>query len=195
MKFAGGVLGLITLPALRAVSLQVEGLEPDVFSEVIAARWPSLERFELWDQGDAVELEPLLHVLSSVPLTHLSLPFTAQAEPLLRQLLRTPLLGRLRVLELHDAPMPPSALAFLKANVDAFRHLERLDLTGGVSVHEEDAVLALGDFIVLRPPADTRPLEEIHRPDWEDEDAQGPEATADPEAPNADLDIPDEHGD
>ena len=182
------------MPELREVCLEIEGLEPEVFSEVIAARWPKLERFELWDQGGAVELETLLHVLSAVPLTQLSLRFTEQGEALLRQLLGTPLLRRLRAIELRDAALPRSALEFLKENREAFRHLERLDLTGAVPSHEEDAVSRLGDFIVLRPPEDTRPLEEINHPAWDDED-EAPEPTADPEAPNADLDIPDEHGD
>ena len=194
VKGSGGVLGVLDLPELRSATLELEGLEPEVFSEVIAARWPKLERFELWDQGEAVELEPLLHVLSAVPLTQLSLPFTEQAGALFRQLLGTPLLKRLRAIELRDAALPLSALEFLKENLDAFRHLERLDLTGSISSHEEDAVSGLGDFIVLRPPEDTRPVEELHHPGWDDEDEE-PELPAEPEAPNADLDIPDEHGD
>jgi uncharacterized protein (TIGR02996 family) len=201
IKGGAGVLGAVSLPELRAVCLQLEEEEPEVFSEVIAANWPKLERFELWDRFGAVELEPLLHVLGSLPLTHLALPFTEQGEPLLRRLVQLPLLQKLRVLDLHQAVLGPGGRDFLRENVAAFRHLERLDLTGTVGEHEEEALTKLGDFIVLRPPEDTRPVEEMHRPDWyelngEESPDESPEAPEeDPPPPGADLDIPDEHGD
>lgn len=166
---------------------------------MLAARWPKLERFELWDLGGEVELEPLLHVLSTVPLTHLALPFTDQLEALLQ----SPVLKRLEVLDLHDAVLQGPTLEWLTTHLDAFRHLERLDLTGAVDAHEEETLSKLGAFIVLRPLEDTRPIEEVaSREPWNEDDEleklNEPEALedeGDPPAPNADLDIPDEHGD
>jgi uncharacterized protein (TIGR02996 family) len=199
VKGSTGVLGVLDLPELRSLSLQVEDEAPEVFDELIAARWPKLERFELWDRFGVAELEPLLHVLSALPLTHLSLPYTEQAERLLARLVQLPLLKRLRVLDLHEAVLGVAGIELLRANAGAFRHLERLDLTGAVGPEHEEALGRLGDFIVFRPPDDTRPVEEVSPPDWAEPDEFEPEEPeeddAAPEAPGADLDIPDEHGD
>lgn len=81
VKGSGGVLGELDLPELRAVAFEIQGDDQETFNEIIAASWPKLERFELWDRDSGVELEPLLHVLAALPLTHLALPYTEQLAP------------------------------------------------------------------------------------------------------------------
>ena len=188
MKGNAGILGELKLPELSSVTLEVEGLESEVFSEVLAARWPKLTCFELWDQGGAVELEPLLHVLSTLPLTHFGLPFTDWLEALLKSLRVSPVLKRLRVLDLHESVLQGPMLAWLIEHLDDFKHLERLDLTGAVDPHEAESLSRLGAFIV------TGAVQEFpEQPS--DEEFEAPEDEEAPPAPNADLDIPDEHGD
>lgn len=188
VKGSAGILGALELPELRSVTLEVEGLEPEVFSEVLAARWPKLERFVLWDQGGVVELEPLLHVLSTVPLTHFGLPFTDQLEALLERLRGSPMLKGLRVLDLHQSVLQGPMLAWLIEHLADFKQLERLDFTGAVDPHEAEALSRLGDFIV------TGVVQELPESPV-DEEFEAPEEEEAPPAPNADLDIPDEHGD
>jgi uncharacterized protein (TIGR02996 family) len=198
VKGAEVTLGEVVLPELRAVTLELQRLDEQSFSEVLAARWPKLEHFTLSDTSGAVELEPLLHVLSPLPLRHLGLRGTAQTRAVLEGLVRSPLLKRLRVLDLSGAQLHGEAFEYLRKNLAAFRHLERLDLTGAADPHEEDALAKAGDFIVFRPAEDTRPVEEtqlLPAVDDYDDEPEPPEEDLEPVAPNADLDIPDEHGD
>lgn len=192
VKGSEGILGELVLPELRSVSLVLEVAEDaEVFSEVLAAKWPKLERFEL--STGAFELEPLLHVLSTLPLEHLGLPNTHELGPLLEALVKSPVLKGLEVLDLHHSTLRGPTFEWLVANLRSFSHLKRLDLTGAADPHEEEALSRMGEFIVIRPPEvaeeEPRDLE-----DWEEPDPTPEEAEA-PEAPNADLDIPDEHGD
>ena len=193
VKGSEGILGEVVLPELRSVTLTLEVAEDaEVFSEVLAARWPKLERFELLNASGGFELEPFLHVLSSLPLRHLALPHTHELEPLLKALVHSPVLKRLEVLDLHHSTMRGPAFEWLAENLKSFRHLKRLDLTGAADPHEEEALSKLGEFIVIRPPE----VEEEERPEvdeWEEKDE--PNDGEAPPAPNADLDIPDEHGD
>lgn len=194
VKGGAGVLGELVLPELREVALQLENHEENLFDEVVAARWPKLERFELWDDGGQVELAPLLHVLEALPLTHLALPFTQQLERLIPLLVGSPLLKRLRVLDLHDARFEGNALEVLRKNAPALKHLQRVDLTGAADAHEEEVLSKLGAFFVFRAPVAPEPEEPDSSwyDDFEDSDY---EPGIEIEAPNADLDIPDEHGD
>lgn len=204
VKGSGGILGDLNLPSLKSFTLQTHSFDEDVVDEIIAARWPRLERFELWDSAGDVELEPLVHVLASCPLTHLAFPYTPQLDVLLPLLVRTGLLARLKVLDLNSALLQGAAFDFLIANFDAFRHLEQLNLIRAVANQErEDALSKLGNFMLFRPQQDTRQLEERTELDSDDDEyfdeSPGdfdPEADDDaPEAPGADLDIPDEFGD
>lgn len=203
VKGSGGVLGELTLPTLKRFALQCYSIDEETMSEVIAARWPALERFELWDTNGSVELEPLLHALAACPLTHFGLPHTAQLDQLLPMLVRTGLLARLKVLDLSHSRLQGQGFNYLLENFAAFRHLERLDLTGAADQHEEDALGKLGNFMVFRAQTDTRPLEERTElnagdDDYDfpqDEELEDPEADEAPAAPGADLDIPDEYGD
>lgn len=202
VKGSGGVLGELVLPELREVAFQLDAEEQEVFNEIVAGTWPKLERFELWDFG--VELEPLLHVLASLPLTHLALPFSPQLGPLLQALVRSPLLKRLQVLDVHDAVLAGPTLDWLISHLAEFKHLKRLDLSGAVDPHEAHALAKQGDFIVLHRTELPPLVEDVHKfapmneddlwdelnnPEPEEEDGEAP-----PPA-NADLDIPDEHGD
>lgn len=193
-----GILGELELPELRSVNLQLEvPNESETFSEILAARWPKLERFELWDSTGVVELDPFLHVLSTLPVKHLALPGTYEVEALLKALVQSPVLQRLEVLDLNRSRAAP-AVDWLVANVKSFRHLKRLDLTRAVNAEQEDVLSKLGDFIVIRPPDQEEVTQEEPRDiddDWGEEPDALPEEAKAPEAPNADLDIPDEHGD
>lgn len=199
VKGSDGALGELVLPELREVAFEFSGSDEQLIDEVVAARWPKLERFEL-DTAE-LDLAPLLHALAATQLTHLSFPRCVELRTLFELLLRSPMLKRLRVLELKDAALDGEAFELLRKNVRAFSHLERLDLTGAVDPHEEESLSRLGDFIVLKAPEDKRPLEETSLMSWSlDEDEweepePDPEEPLEPQAPNADLDIPDEHGD
>lgn len=201
VRGGGGHLGALNLPALTSVAIELDLQESDVVGEVIAARWPKLTSFELWNV-DEVEFPALVQALSALPLTHLALPFTRNVERLVQTLVTTPLLAQLQVLDLRDSELDSHGLAALMKHFDAFRHLKRLDLTNAADEHEVDVLRKRGDFVVLGEQRDLPIVqtENLAEPDWDDYDpyALDDEAPADdgpPPPPNADLDIPDEHGD
>ncbi|MFZ5440012.1 MAG: pentapeptide repeat-containing protein [Myxococcota bacterium] len=192
-----GALGELMLPELRELALEYDYAD-SLVDEVIAARLPKLERLELCAQR--IDLEPLLHVLSSSRVTQLAFPRFPDAGRIFEALLDSPLLARLKVLDLRGAELRGTAFEVLRKNLRAFSHLQRLDLTDALDPHEEEALSRLGDFIVLKAPEDRRPLEDDgYGPgDWDDDDwftQPEPEEPLEPVAPNADLDIPDEFGD
>lgn len=201
VRGGGGQLGALHLPALTSVAIELDQQESDVVGEVIAARWPKLTSFELWNV-DEVDLPALLEALSVLPLTHLGLPFSRNVERVVQLLAGSPLLKRLHVLDLHDSRLDSQGLSALMKHFDAFRHLKRLDLTNAADEHEVDVLRKRGDFVVLGeqrdlPIVETENFAEPNDDDWDsyslEEDL--PEDDGPPPPPNADLDIPDEHGD
>lgn len=200
VRGGGGHLGALNLPSLTSVAIELDAQESEVVGEVITARWPKLTSFELWNV-DEVEFAPLLQALSVLPLTHLALPFTRNLERLVPLLVGTPLLARLQVLDLRDSELNSLGLAALMKHFDAFRHLQRLDLTNAADEHEVDVLKKRGDFIVLGQQRELPIVQSDELSDlgWDDFDPYAPEADpaedGPPPPPNADLDIPDEHGD
>ncbi|MFO0599718.1 MAG: pentapeptide repeat-containing protein [Myxococcaceae bacterium] len=196
VKGSDGVLGDVHLPSLRSARFEFDNPEAEAVNEVLTARWPKLSRFELWELDDT-NVEPLLETLRPLALTHLALPRLNAAHHLLTALLRSPLLPRLKVLDLHDSAFDASAVELLEKNIAKFRHLEQLVLTDAVDSTHDDQ-LARHAFVVLKEPVEPEISPEAFENEdgeWEAEEDDEPDEAFAPEAPNADLDIPDEHGD
>ncbi|MBL8916462.1 MAG: pentapeptide repeat-containing protein [Archangium sp.] len=196
----GGTLGNLELPSLRVARFLTDNPDEQVVDEILAARWPKLEHFELWEFDSEFDLEALLHALSAVPLKHLALPGMMSTDRLFELLLAGSLLKKLKVLDVHDTPFSERSAAFLLRNVARFSHLERLDLSDSqFDVRRDDAVAKL-PFVVLDRKRALPTVEQYEEPsddEYDDgpDDSDLPEEAMPPEAPNADLDIPDEHGD
>ncbi|HEY0880569.1 MAG TPA: pentapeptide repeat-containing protein [Archangium sp.] len=167
VKGGSGALGEVVLPDLRAVSWQIDDTEPDNFNELLAARHPKLERFELWDRTEVVEIEPLVLMLASLPLRHLALPFTPQVDVLLERLADGPLLRRLEVLDLSHCLLTERACSWMERNVAKLAHLKRLDLTDFAGPRTEDQMSALGGFVQFGPRSEEK---EPERTEWSEDD-------------------------
>ncbi|MFT3711641.1 MAG: pentapeptide repeat-containing protein [Archangium sp.] len=197
VKGDDGILGAMNLPSLRTAIFELDNPEAEAMNEVLVGRWPKLTHFELWELDD-VNIEPLMETLRPLALTHLALPRLIATHQFLSVLLASPLLARLEVLDLHGALFSAATVELFEKNVAKFKHLKQMILTDAVDSTHDD-VLARHSFVVLKEPVEPELSPEAVESDdfdsgeWETDDL--PEEPELPEAPNADLDIPDEHGD
>ncbi|MCP3142632.1 WGR domain-containing protein [Pyxidicoccus xibeiensis] len=133
----GGVsLGKIDLPELREFILESGGLGRPSVKAINAAKWPKLERLEVWfgsenygAGGSEKDLQNILDAKDLPELKHLGLcnaEFTAQLCVLLP---KSRVLKQLETLDLSKGTMTDADAAVLAANADAFKHLKRLDVT------------------------------------------------------------------
>lgn len=133
---AGDVtLGAIELPALRAFELVTGGLPRHALASVAAARWPHLERLVLYlgapRYGGDCELADLAALLAATlpsGVRTLGLCNCEFADELVPVLARSPLLPRLRHLDLSQGTLGDAGAQALLEHAAAFRHLDALDL-------------------------------------------------------------------
>jgi hypothetical protein len=143
-------LGAIALPALRSLELVTGGLRAHVIESIVTGRLPVLERLIVYfgreDYGGdctRADAERLLADGALAPtVTELGLANCEFVEELIEPLVRAPILGRLRRLDLEKGTLTDDGAAALLAHADAFRHLEALCL--------DDNYLSLGMLGVLR---------------------------------------------
>ncbi|MGC4121993.1 MAG: hypothetical protein QM765_46915 [Myxococcales bacterium] len=133
---AGGTLGELDLPNLKTFVRESTGLSAEEIGSVLAARWPRLEKLELWlgteeyGTGCSVELlRPLLDGKVPPSLKHLGLVNCEFAPEELTALLRSKVLRQLEVLDLSKGVLMDQDVEILLANQGAVRHLRRLDLS------------------------------------------------------------------
>lgn len=200
LRGQGGTLGELSLPELRHFTLETWAFEDDEVTAILEASWPKLERLELWDPQGAIEVARLLERCSRRPLVHLALLRRPGLDAVLSDLSTSPLLPRLRVVDLRDGVLTDFAVDLLTRQREAFAHL-RLNLTGSAAEGQRDRLARL-PFVVLDEPAD---YDEFHEPpsdephpddsgEWEAEAWEDPAGDGPPPSPLADLDIPDENG-
>ncbi|MCA2981029.1 MAG: TIGR02996 domain-containing protein, partial [Myxococcaceae bacterium] len=133
---AGGVLGRVEHPRLKSFVRVSTGLSASELRSIGAARWPALERLELWTGSTALgaevtaeALRPLVEGQALPRLTHLGLVACEEARELVPMLLGSPLLPRLRTLDLSRGLVADAEAGLLLRHADRLRHLERLDLS------------------------------------------------------------------
>ncbi|QSQ16321.1 TIGR02996 domain-containing protein [Myxococcus landrumensis] len=130
-------LGDIDLPELREFTLQTWDLSRSGCDSLLKAKWPKLERMEVWLGGDSTDamrsvtdLTPLLDGASLPSLRRLGLRNTRWTDDLVRALHASPLLPRLTHLDLSGGTLSDDGAKWLSEHAAAFRHLQHLDLRG-----------------------------------------------------------------
>lgn len=133
---AGGTLGVLDLPQLRTFVRESGGLDDDEIRAILEAKWPRLEHLEIWtgdnNYGAAATVEHFAALLDGhapPKLVHLGLVNSELTHELIEPLARSPLVRRLRVLDLSKGVLKDGDSERLLRHADAFRHLERLDLS------------------------------------------------------------------
>ena len=126
---SAGSLGVLELPQLRELSRRGGGFcQADVRS-LKAAKLPRLERLELGFQVDsrvAVDDVLLATFKLGAPLQHLALRQLRLSKKALEALLASPLLARLKTLDLSDALVGEAQAQVLLDARDSLEHLEQL---------------------------------------------------------------------
>ncbi|MFP2927329.1 WGR domain-containing protein [Pyxidicoccus sp. 3LG] len=133
----GGVgLGKIELPELREFIVESGGLDRSSVKSINAAKWPKLERLEVWfgsegygAGGNEKDIKNILDAKDLPELKHLGLCNAEFTEELCALLPKSNVLKQLQTLDLSRGTLTDKGAAVLAANADAFKHLKRLDVT------------------------------------------------------------------
>lgn len=137
LSLRAGTMNLegIDLPTLRSFTTVTGGLSDRALTAVCSAAWPALERLSLQvgqsGQGastDVLTLEPLLLGERAPLLTHLGILNCEFTDALCARLPGTPLLARLRSLDLSMGTMTLAGAQALAAAGPALAHLEFIDV-------------------------------------------------------------------
>ncbi len=152
----GGTLGEIDLPNLRTFIRESGGLSSEEIQSVLRAKWPKLERLDLWlgeenygAQGSVGLLQPLLDGHVPETLRHLGLVNCEFSQELLPALLTSRLLPRLEVLDLSKGVLLDADVEPLLARPEAVKHLRRLDLSENLLSESVDRLRAALPNVVL----------------------------------------------
>jgi hypothetical protein len=130
----GGKLGEVNLPRLRKFVRESGGLSGGELEEIITAKWPALQSLEVWfgrqNYGAEGTVEHVERLLATLPagVTHLGLANCEFAQELLPLLVASPVLKRLRTLDLSKGVLRDAEVDLLLRQRAAFAHLEKLDL-------------------------------------------------------------------
>jgi uncharacterized protein (TIGR02996 family) len=138
LRLRGGSaeLGRLDFPNLREFTFETGGLSAESITAITRARWPALERLELWfgdenygAEGDLDSLQPLLDATGLPALRHLGLVNSGFIGAHLEALARSTVLPQLRSLDLSRGTLDDVSAETLRRFADRFRHLEHLDVT------------------------------------------------------------------
>lgn len=195
LRGEGGELGGLELPALRHLSFECWDGESLPIELLHRAPWPRLERLELWDPTAQLDPAALLSAFAQRPLVHLALLRRPRLHDVLAALVASPLLPRLRVVDLRAGALTEDDVRLLEARREPLRHL-RLDLSGCDAPGLGDRLSRL-PFVALDelPEFDEEHLEAFSGVLDDEAEPEAPDEADAPPAPLADLDIPDENGD
>jgi len=126
-------LGKLVMPELRSITLRPTWLRRRGGKELVEAQWPKLQSLHvrMIDYPDHVarDVVPLVMRKDMPELEHLAIINLRAGDELVARLPASPLLPRLRTLDLTDGNLTDKGVRPILRNPDAFRHLA-IDLTG-----------------------------------------------------------------
>ena len=129
-------LGQIDLPALKEFRVQTGGLSRKSIKDVCSAKWPKLERLEIWfgthsygAEGTVKDIEPILAAQGLPNLKHLGLMNAEFTDEICKALAGSKVLAQLETLDLSMGCMTTAGVETLLAAKQAFKHLKRLDVS------------------------------------------------------------------
>lgn len=127
---------------LRTLALRTTALAPQVVAALGMAQLPQLEQLELWlgdyayqHDGSVADVVPLLSGAGLPALRRLRVQ-SDLADELIEALSESPLLRRLRVLDLYCSTLSDAGARILIERRAAFAHLEQIDLTNNALTRE-----------------------------------------------------------
>jgi hypothetical protein len=132
----GGTLGELALPNLKKLVRISGGLGEEEIQSITSATLPKLQHLEVWfgdrnygAAGTALHLAPLFDGRAPKSLTHLGIVNCEFVQDVIEPLAKSPLLAQLKTLDLSKGTLMDEDVDVLLKHADAFRHLDRLDLS------------------------------------------------------------------
>jgi uncharacterized protein (TIGR02996 family) len=125
----------IQAPVLRCFQLSTPILRPEFLDAFDRATWPHLEELRLCGNDHALDIGALARLLSGKPtpeLSTLAITQTRDTGEILHALMRSPLITRLRSLDLSYGDLSDNDVAAMGEHADAFRALRELSLDGNL---------------------------------------------------------------
>ncbi|MFP2927327.1 TIGR02996 domain-containing protein [Pyxidicoccus sp. 3LG] len=129
-------LGNVDLPELREFTVESGGLLLAAVQSIASAKWPKLERLEVWfgcedhdAEGGVEDIQPILDGEGLPHLKHLGLRNAEFTDELCKVLPKAKVLPQLETLDLSMGTMSDEGARALAEHAPAFAHLEHLDVT------------------------------------------------------------------
>jgi len=141
-------LGDIDLPELREFTVETGGLPLSAVKSIANAKWPKLERLEIWfgsenygAEGGVEDIQPILDGKGLPNLKQLGLRNAEFVDALCKVLPSAKVLPQLEKLDLSMGTMSDEGAQVLIDHAAAFAHLKQLDVTENTLTDEGQALL------------------------------------------------------
>ncbi|WIG96531.1 WGR domain-containing protein [Myxococcus sp. SDU36] len=151
LRLRGGdlALGDVDLPELREFTVETGGLPLAAIKSIASAKWPKLERLEMWfgredygAEGGVEDLQPILDGKDLPNLKQLGLRNSEFTDELAKVLPTAKVLKQLEKLDLSMGILSHEGAQALADNAAAFAHLKQLDVTENTLTEEAQALLS-----------------------------------------------------
>lgn len=125
----------IDLPELVSFTVESGGLTDNNLKTIANAKWPRLERLEIWcgdpefgASGGVKELAPIFAGKGLESLKHLGIRNCPFADEVVKTLIKSKILRQLETLDLSMGNLSDRGVDLMVASKDAFAHLAHLEL-------------------------------------------------------------------
>ncbi|MCY1014943.1 WGR domain-containing protein [Pyxidicoccus sp. MSG2] len=151
LRLRGGSLelGKVDLPELREFTVETGGLPLSAVKSIASAKWPKLERLEVWfgqdnygGEGGVEDIQPILDGKGLPALKSLGLCNAEFVDELCKVLPKAKVLPRLERLDLSQGTMSDEGARILAESAAAFAHLKHLDFTRNTLTDEGERAVA-----------------------------------------------------
>ena len=129
-------LGTLNLPELRSLTIITGGLDKKNVAAIGAAKWPKLEKLELWfgtknygGNCTVKDVAPILSGKSFPKLKHLGLRNWELADDLAKVVVSAPILKQIESLDLSKGILTDDGAKVLIDGKSSLSHLRRIDLS------------------------------------------------------------------
>ncbi|MDC0709628.1 WGR domain-containing protein [Stigmatella sp. ncwal1] len=148
-------LGNVNLPELREFTVETGGLPLSAVKSIVTAKWPKLERLEIWfgsenygAEGGVKDIQPLLDGKGLPNLKRLGLRNSEFTDELCKVLPTAKVLPQLETLDLSMGILSDEGASLLAGHTAAFAHLQQLDLTENTLTPQgQKQVAKMGAFV------------------------------------------------
>jgi uncharacterized protein (TIGR02996 family) len=142
-------LGDVNLPELREFTVETGGLPLAAVKSIAAAKWPKLERLEVWfgsdnygGEGGVEDIQPILDGKGLPNLKSLGLCNSEFTDELCKVLPSAKVLKQLERLDLSQGTMSDEGARVLAEHAAAFAHLKHLDVQRNTLTDEGEKLVA-----------------------------------------------------